>query len=80
MKLKKVVSALLVGTMLLSCVACGNNSNADADNKSNSGNDATNTESNDGADASDATGDGKLVVWTLAKDLETFADKYMEMP
>lgn len=78
MKLKKVVSALLVGTMLLSCVACGNNSNADADNKSNSGNDATNTESNDGADASDATGDGKLVVWTLAKDLETFADKYME--
>ena len=76
MKLKKVVSALLVGTMLLSCVACGN-SNNNANNNSNSNNNAAGTEtgSNDGAEA---TGDGKLVIWTLAKDLETFADKYME--
>lgn len=35
MKLKKVVSALLVSTMLLSCVACGNNKNTDDANKDN---------------------------------------------
>lgn len=75
MKLKKVVSALLVGTMLLSCVACGNSNNNASNNDSKNNATGTETGSNDGAEA---TGDGKLVIWTLAKDLETFADKYME--
>ena len=76
MKLKKVVSALLVGTMLLSCVACGNsNNNASKDDKKDNNTTGTETSADDGAEA---TGDGKLVIWTLAKDLETFADKYME--
>lgn len=74
MKLKKVVSALLVGTMLLSCVACGdkNGDTKKPDNSNNSGTEVSN------AGNDEATGDGKLVVWTLAKDLETFANKYME--
>lgn len=88
MKLKKVVSALLVGTMLLSCVACGNSSNNNADKEDDSkdnktpNTEASNVDANDdnagGDDAADATGDGKLVVWTLAEDLSQFADHYME--
>ncbi len=80
MKLRKVVSALLVGTMLLSTVACGSNNNAantKGDAKNNSA--ASGTESGEDADANvsnDAS--EKIVVWTLAKDLETFANKFME--
>lgn len=68
MKLKKLVSALLVGTMLLSCVACGNS------NSSNTNGDASAT----GTEVADEESNDKLVVWTLAKDLETFAEHYTE--
>lgn len=82
MKLKKVVSALLVSTMLLSCVACGNNKNTDDANKDNNDTKTPNTEAADDNntpdDSADVTGDGKLVIWTLAADLEQFAEKYME--
>ena len=69
MKLKKVISAMLVGAMVLSCAACGDSSNSSSS--------ATATSGTETAD-SGKSGDQKLVVWTLAKDLETFGDKYME--
>lgn len=64
MKLKKLVSMVLVGSMVLTLGACG------------SSGDGSGTET--GASASGKGGDNKLVVWTLAKDLEQFADRYME--
>ena len=66
MKLKKLVSMILVGTMVLTMAACGS-SDKNASNDSASG-----TETADNGEKQ------KLVVWTLAKDLEQFADKYME--
>ena len=64
MKLKKLVSMVLVGSMVLTLGACG------------SSGDGSGTET--GASTSGKGGDNKLVVWTLAKDLEQFADRYME--
>ncbi|MBR2403709.1 MAG: extracellular solute-binding protein [Lachnospiraceae bacterium] len=72
MNWKKVVSMLLVGVMTLSMVACGGNDNAPAnnDNAAVSGTEAT------GGDV--ATGDNKLVIWTLAEDLVAFGERYAE--
>lgn len=75
MKLKKVISALLVGTLLLSTVACGNTTNNSGDKKDNS---EKSSEKSSEKDTSDSGEKQKLVVWTLAKDLETFSEKYME--
>ncbi len=73
MKLKKLISAMLVGTMVLSMTACGSGST----NSSTAGG----TEATEEAGAETETADGaeKLVVWTLTKDLETFAEHYMEV-
>lgn len=79
MKLKKVVSALLVGTMLFSMVACGSKTESGSGSGSGTNNVSSGTESSGGDETGgDTTGDGKLVVWTLAEDLNTFAEKYME--
>ncbi|WP_099469245.1 ABC transporter substrate-binding protein [Konateibacter massiliensis] len=75
MKLKKLVSAMLVGTMVISLAACGNNT-AKTNGDANSNDNNASTEAS--GDASTSTGDEKLVVWTLAADLEQFAKKYME--
>lgn len=74
MKLKKIVSAMLVGTMLISMTACGSSNNTN-------GGAANNNSANAGTETADNNTSGekqKLVIWTLAKDLETFAEKYME--
>lgn len=71
MKLKKLVSAMLVSAMVLSLAACGNSKS------SSSGDAASNDATETGTDTASASGD-KIVIWTLAKDLEQFADKYME--
>ncbi|MCI5493745.1 MAG: extracellular solute-binding protein [Lachnospiraceae bacterium] len=74
MKLKKIVSAMLVGTMLISMTACGSSNNTN-------GGAANNNSTNAGTETADNNTSGekqKLVIWTLAKDLETFAEKYME--
>ena len=70
MNWKKLVSMLLVGAMTLSMVACGG-----TDNGATSGGNAAvgGTEV-----VEDVTGDGKLVIWTLAVDLEKFAARYEE--
>ena len=52
MKLKKLISLLLVGAMTATLAACGGGNN--------------------GAD------ENKLVIWTLAADLEQFAERFEE--
>lgn len=74
MRLKKVIALLLAGTMMLSLAACGK-----SDEK-------TGTTTKEGVAtekvADETEGEtaltGKLVIWTLAEDLKSFADKYME--
>ena len=72
MNWKKVVSMLLVGVMTLSMTACGGK---DA-GTSAPGTEASNAGTEKGADA--ATGDQKLVVWTLSQDLVDFGERYQE--
>lgn len=63
MNWKKVVSALLVGTMVMSMAACGSDT----------------TSSNNGTEkGGEAKGDEKLVVWTLANDLIDFGERFQE--
>ena len=62
MNWKRLISATLVGAMALSLTACGDT--------------ATNTIKEENTATS--SGDEKLVIWTLATDLEKFANRYME--
>ncbi len=82
MRFKKLMAGVLAGTMALSLAACGG---GDTDSGSGSA-DSDNTQaeasadSEDGEDAEETKeyGEDTLVIWTLAKDLETFADHYQE--
>lgn len=85
MKLKKLISAMLVGTMVLTMTACGNGETKTDGNSTETKAEAGAANDGDTANVDEAAGsdeapagDEKLVVWTLAKDLETFAEKYME--
>lgn len=82
MKLKKLISAMLVGTMVLTMTACGSKETTTEGGSTSAGTETTTEAAAEvGSEASDeqaASGDQKLVVWTLAKDLEQFADKYKE--
>lgn len=72
MRLKKIAALLLAGTMALSATACAGKPEQDAktgsDNKSGAVSSSTDTKS---------SGE-KLVVWTLAVDLEQFGQRYTE--
>lgn len=79
MKLKKLMAIMLTGIMVLGLTACGGDAasgSATSTGSSSAGEEA----GNDGAsgDAAAAASGEKLVIWTLAKDLETFADHYKE--
>jgi multiple sugar transport system substrate-binding protein len=69
MKRKKLLAGILAGTMALGLVACGSSDSAD----SGSAAQADGAAAEDGSAAS--SGDA-LVIWTLAKDLETFGEYY----
>lgn len=70
MRFKRATALLLAGTMALSLVACGK-----ADTKGT----GTDAKTEEAAPAEEAKApEGKLVIWTLAEDLKTFADHYME--
>lgn len=62
MNWKKVVSALLVGTMVMSMAACGSDTQS----------------AGSGTQSGEAKGDEKLVVWTLANDLIDFGERFQE--
>lgn len=88
MKLKKLLSLLLVLSIVLSLAACGKKNDTPANAGSDTNND-TKTAA-DGKTNSDTTGgdttessssgelSGKLVVWTLANDLKDFGDQFMK--
>lgn len=83
MKFKKLTALALAGTMALSLAACGNSA-APAETKTDSAAstdaaDSTETAATDDAAATDAAGSNeKIVVWTLAADLEQMAARYTE--
>lgn len=67
MKAKKVLALLLAGVMTLSLAACGDSSSGGSGSASSGGS----------SGSSSADGD-KLVIWTLAEDLEDFGERYQE--
>lgn len=77
MKLKKLTALFLTAAMTLSLMACGNSTQGTAE--SSTADTKTEEGSSDAATGETAsTGDQKLVIWTLAADLEQFADKFKE--
>ncbi len=83
MKFKKIAALCLAAAMVVSMVGCGQkdtgkeSSSAAANNESSS---AANNEETQGTEAETETPalEGKLTIWTLAKDLETMANKFAE--
>ncbi len=69
MKLKRFLATLLVGAITLSMVACGSDGS--------DGGAALEGENVNSETVGSEDGE-KLVIWTLAKDLQTFAEKYAE--
>ncbi len=83
MKLKKLISVMLAGVMVLGLTACGGSGTSGGGSASGSSSSSGGTQAEAGTEAGDtgssqAAGGEKLVVWTLAADLEQFADYYME--
>ena len=91
-KMKKVISLLLAVAMILSLAACSKeesnsgNSNTDSNTSTSTSNNSGSTEKAPAAHVDEKSSDDvvanavskgeKLVIWTLAKDLEQFADRY----
>ena len=73
MRFKKVMASVLAGAMTLSMAACGSESTTPATNDVATEQAAENTNT----ESVGSSGE-KLVIWTLAKDLQTFAEKYVE--
>lgn len=86
--LKKLTAMFLTVAMVLSLAACGNtgsdggNSTSRADSAGNSSSadssGSASTDNSGGSDGGYKQYDGKIVLWTLAKDLQQFADRYRE--
>jgi len=87
MNYKKVIATLLAGVMTLSLAACGSDGSANtaADTAADTTDNTAATETAEATEApaedtnTEKVGSGeKLVIWTLAKDLQTFAEHYVE--
>ncbi len=75
MKLKRLGALALAGAMTLSLAACGSSNSSDSAATTAASGDSSTT----GASGEETTAlSGKLVVWTLAADLEQFAEKFQE--
>lgn len=78
MKLKKIAALLLASSMALSATACGGKSDEKASKNDQGGsNNASSTDSKDQGGKAAEAGE-KLVVWTLAQDLEQFGQRYQD--
>ncbi|WP_408071286.1 extracellular solute-binding protein [Butyrivibrio sp. JL13D10] len=82
MKMKKLMSLALAGAMAASMIGCGGSGAASTESSTDTNASAATV---DGASASDSEGSEavasngeKLVVWTLASDLQQFAEKYTQ--
>ncbi len=80
MKLKKLTALLLAGIMTLSLAACGGGSgeSSSGDSPESKGDSASESTADTSGAESSGELSGKLTVWTLAADLEQFADKFKE--
>ncbi|MCM1122210.1 MAG: extracellular solute-binding protein [Eubacterium sp.] len=79
MKLRKLMAVMLAGTMVFGLTACGGGSGSTGSSAdSDSGSASSEAAGEEGASGDTAAGGERLVVWTLAADLEQFADHYME--
>lgn len=79
MKLKKVMALTLAGVMTLSMAACGSTESTSTDTTTKeTKSEAETTKTTESSDTAVATGDGKLVVWTLANDLIDFGERFQE--
>ena len=80
MKLKKVLAVTLAGLMLTSLAACGSDAGTGSVGTGASGASSTQSAASDSAGSSEsvAKAGDKLVVWTLAADLQQFAGRYSE--
>ncbi len=84
MKLKKLTALLLAGVMTLSLAACGNGGNggnggvaeSTSATEETAGSETQESKEEAGGEAAELS--GKLTIWTLAADLEQFADKFTE--
>ena len=77
MRLKKFIASTLAGAMALSMVACGSQGAETSTGSTESAPAAEAPQANTNT-ASVGTEGEQLVIWTLAKDLQTFAEKYVE--
>ena len=74
--MRKLLAAVLAGTMIFSMAACGDTGEAPV---ADDGGDAAAESSTDDAQVSgSANASQKLVIWTMAAVLQQFADKYVE--
>ena len=74
--MRKLLAAVLAGTMIFSMAAWGDTGEAPA---ADDGGDAAAESSTDDAQVSgSANASQKLVIWTMAADMQQFADKYVE--
>ena len=71
MKSKKLLSVLLTGALALSVVACGGEGTTSETAAETTGEAAETSEAA-------ATGDNKLVIWTLANDLIDYGERFQE--
>ena len=81
MKFRKIMATLLAGVMTLSLAACGQSGtgteSTSADSATSEEAPAAEAAENTNTETAGTEGE-KLVIWTLAKDLQTFAEKYVE--
>ncbi|MFT4146464.1 MAG: hypothetical protein QM644_18630 [Mobilitalea sp.] len=80
MKFKKVAALLLASVLTFSLVGCGSNNSGKKDDTKPTDKPAVEQEDNGGDTTPEAAKplEGKLVVWTLAADLEQFSAYFME--
>lgn len=72
--MRQLFAAVLAGTMALSMAACGSTGEGEV----TGGDAAAQSSTTDAEVAGNADASKKLVVWTLAADLQKFADRYCE--
>ena len=77
MRFKRAMASILAGTMALSLAACGSDGGAEISQTTANESTESTASANTNTESVGTTGE-KLVIWTLAKDLQTFAEKYVE--
>jgi len=80
MKAKKIAALLMASIMVLSMIGCGDSTGAKTDEATTATVDTASATTDSGEVSTESTEPlkGKLVVWTLAADLEQFSAYFME--